>query len=726
MLGGFCFSVGTGYTLAAILASAALGFLIATFVFKNILCGRKAFVRLCVIMLILSLLLGMLFNFTAYPTKLYNSSVSLEGTVTYANHSNTSYSTVVIRTDKINGDRDSHRLLFTDSKEVLSGLNVGDKIIANATVMPLLDNGAKSYYLSLGYSALGENLNGISITEQGGKTFSSFFAELRDGVHKRLCNLTDKRTGDFLAALLTGERVVIDPALALSFSRTGTTHILALSGAHLVILAYAVSLVLKLFKMGKGIRTVFTALAVIFYVPFTGLSASVTRAGVMVLISSFIFLIARRSDGPTTLALSVFFIILAEPYAVYDIALWLSALATMGLLLLSQLLNKRGKRGRLHQRAGKALLGATLASVFAISASMIISLFFFDGISVLALPATLVLSFLTEFLMYLSIAALLVGGVLPVGRLVLFVSELTFDVIGWFSRFEYSLIPLDFWLVKALCIILTLLFFCFVIFSAKKHRKISVAVLTAVFVLLNAVGIIQSAAVKNRSCAIYYSDESCNILTVSSDGEYSVIASGMNKLDVNKVKAAADSERVTVIDNLVLASYTYYTINSVTETLSQIYVERLVLPAPITTEEYGYALYIAEYVADFDTVLDFFNDGDTLSLGEARLTVHSHSQPGSSRLYNSFSVADNGMSIFYLSADCVTEDYLPAPDALHSADTVIVGGAKYAKYKTLSVMPSSAKAVIFGANYGLLEECREFLNEKGVSVKFTDTPIKIN
>ncbi len=703
-----------------------MGFLASTFVFGRLLFGRIAFARVCITLLIISLLLGLLFNLLFFPTEYYDTEVEVSGEVVYSDHSNASYSSVVIKTDKINEKSDTHRLLITGAKDELSGLNVGDILTARLKILPLRDNDTRSYYLSLGYCARGDDLRGVNVLEHDSKSFNGFFASIRGSVCDRLRNITNKRTGDFLSALLTGERVVLAPDISLSFSRTGTTHILALSGAHLVILAYAVSLVLKLFRMNKRLRTVFTALAVAFYVPFTGLSASVTRAGVMVLISSLIFLLARRSDGPTTLSLSIFFIIAAEPYAIYDIALWLSALATLGLILLSTLLNKRGKRGKLHVRAAKALASATLASVFAISASMIISLFFFDEFSVLALPATLVLSILTEVLIYLSLAALVIGKIIPFGRLIIGVSELTFNITEWFSRFEYALVPLDFWIVRILAIVLIGAFFYLLVFADRRHRKISILIITVVFILINTAGIVQSAVVKNKDKTLFYPDEGCNLITVCSSGEYSIIASGGRKDNVYDVINAAKHAKITMVDRLIIPSYTYYTMDMVRETVSELLVKKLILPAPITSDEYDYALYIAELLSSFDTELDFFKDGEEILLGDSCLTVHSHSQPSGEWLYNSFSIIGKGGTMLYLSADCVINGYSPAIQAIHTADTVIIGGAKYADGKMLSLMPKSAKRVIFGSNFKLLSECQSFFNEKGVSVQFTDTPVEIN
>lgn len=726
MLGGFCFSVNAKQTLSIAIASVSLGFLISIFVFKNIIPSRIIFTRICIILFIIAILLGMLFNYTFFPDEHYGKEVQIEGVIVDADHTSASYSLVTVKTVKINEKRDTHRLSVIASKDTISGLNVGDKITAKITITSIREDEYKSFYISNGISAAVDEINEITVNERNTKTIGAIFSSMRLKVCDRLRNLTNKRTGDFLSALLTGERSAVDPAISLSFSRTGTTHILALSGAHLVILSYALSLVLKSLGLRKRIGTIVTAVAVTFYVPFTGMSSSVTRAGVMLLISSLIFLVERRSDGPTTLMLSVFLIVLAQPFAIYDISLWLSALATLGLILLSSLLKRRGKRERLPRRMWKAFVTASLASVFAISASFIISLLFFDGFSTLALPATLVISILTEALMYISLLALICGRIIPLGKLLISLSNLTFEVADWLSSFEYAYITFDFVLIKIIAIILIVAFMYLLLFSTKNHRRLSILVLTVIFLALNTVGIAQSAIVKNQDGVIFYSDERCNVITVRSDGEYSVIASGGgNGKDFVAVNAAG-IDKITAIDQLIIPSYTYYSNDFILSTVSKIRVVKLMLPAPITYDEFERASFITELIKDFDTEIAYFYDGDEISLGKAYFKSVSHSQAASQRLYNSFTVSMGDDLLLYISADAVIDSYVATRDVIGLATTVIVGGTRHAEQKVISLMPTCAKKIILGGGFTLSNESLKFAKEKGASVIYADTPTKIN
>ena len=726
MLGGFCFSVNSATVTTIVTAAVSFVFLGAILCFRHLLRGKHIITSIATIAFIISLLLGFLFNSLYFPHKYYGKEVSVEALVTEADYTEKSYSTLTIKTSKIDSKSAIHSIPFTCGKDELAGVNVGDKITATVTFSEIDDDDNKTYWLSKGYSADGDEINNVTVISRGNKTLDIFFAEMRCDVCDRIRNVSDKTTGDFLSALLTGERTVTPPSVKLSFARTGTTHILALSGAHLVILAYAISLLLKLFPINNKIRTAIIALAVIFYVYFTGMSASVVRSGVMLLISSVIYLLAHKSDGPTTLALSVALIICMEPNAIFDIALWLSAFATLGLLFLSSVMKKPENDAPIPKKLLHSLLTAILASVFAISASTVISFFFFDSFSVLAVPTTLALSFLTEALIYLTLLGMIFGSIIPFNPLLVWLTELCFDIADWFSRFEHALISYDFVFVRILSVLLILGFFSLLIFSDKRMQKVTVVAITVLFVLMNGVGLIQSTVNKNEDAIIYTSGDNANAVTVKSDGECSLILAGGGKYDKYSTVSVANGEKLTYIDRLVIPSYTYYTYDTVLTTVANIYVDTLYLPAPMVLDEIDTAYAIEDLLEEFDTDIVYFELGEQLSLGRCTFTLHAISQPASSNRYNAYSVTDGDTVVLYMSPDCFDSLFNPAMEEFNTADVIIVGGKKNADKTTLSMAPKGVKTVILGGNYRLSDETESYFNKKGVSVKYTDTPIEIN
>ena len=726
MLGGFCFSVNCDTVLSIVVAAISFASLGVIWIFRNLLRGKDVIAKLSVIAFVVSILLGLLFNHLYFPHQYYDKSVEVEAIVTEADYTQKSYSTIVIKTSKIDGKSAVYSIPFTCGKDELSGVNAGDKINATVKFSDIDESDSKSYLLSKGYSADGDSIRNITVISRDNKTLEQFFTEIRLDTCDRIRLISDKKTGDFLSALLTGERTVTPPSVKLSFARTGTTHILALSGAHLVILAYAISLLLKFFPINNKIRTVIIAVAVIFYVYFTGMSASVVRSGAMLLISSVIYLLWYKSDGPTTLAISVFLIICAQPHAIFDLALWLSAFATLGLLFLSSVFKKPENDAKLIKKIWHSMLTAVLASVFAISASTVISFFFFDSFSVLAVPTTIALSFLTEILIYITLIGMVFGNLLPLNSVIVWLTELCFDIAEWFSQFEYAVISYDFLSVRILAIALMVGFFALLVFAGKRMQKVTAIAITVLFILMNGAGLIESSIIKNKDAIVYTAGDTTNIITVRSDGEYSLIISGTGKYNKYDAVTVSGNERLTYIDNLIIPSYTYYTYDTLLTTVSTVYVETVYLPAPIVLDEIDTAAAIEELLSEFDTGIMYYDLSEEIQLGNCTFTLHAIPQPASSNLYNVFSLVCDGQTLLYMSADCFDKKFNPSMTEFDTADVIIVGGTRNAAKKTVSMAPAGASRVIFGGNYKLSGETSEFFNKKGVSVEYTDTPIEVD
>ena len=70
--------------------------------------------------------------------------------------------------------------------------------------------------------------------------------------------------------------------------------------------------------------------------------SSVVRASFLLIINATLFLIAKTKDSFTSLCIAVLILVLIEPYAVFDLSLWLSAFATLGIVSFSEYKQKRG------------------------------------------------------------------------------------------------------------------------------------------------------------------------------------------------------------------------------------------------------------------------------------------------------------------------------------------------------------------------------------------------
>ncbi|HSN93231.1 MAG TPA: DNA internalization-related competence protein ComEC/Rec2 [Anaeromyxobacteraceae bacterium] len=144
-------------------------------------------------------------------------------------------------------------------------------------------------------------------------------------------------------AIGTGDRGALDPATTLSFARSGLAHVLAVSGFHLVVVAFGLERMLRALLLrieaiaGRwDARRISAAAAVpvaVVYALATGAQVPVLRAAVAALAVFAGALLDREPEPLNTLALGALALLAAEPGALLDPSLQLSFAAVAGLVL---------------------------------------------------------------------------------------------------------------------------------------------------------------------------------------------------------------------------------------------------------------------------------------------------------------------------------------------------------------------------------------------------------
>ena len=132
------------------------------------------------------------------------------------------------------------------------------------------------------------------------------------------------------AGILIGLRERVDRELAADFTTAGVSHVVAISGWNIAIVAAAVAALGG--SLGRRRRSVLTMLAIVAYVCFSGASPSVVRAAAM----AGVVLLARESGragrAAAALGWAVVLLLLADPSLIADAGFQLSSLATAGLI----------------------------------------------------------------------------------------------------------------------------------------------------------------------------------------------------------------------------------------------------------------------------------------------------------------------------------------------------------------------------------------------------------
>lgn len=144
-----------------------------------------------------------------------------------------------------------------------------------------------------------------------------------------------------LGATLLGERGNLTADQRAKFVRSGTVHLLVVSGLHVGLLAGAVVLILRAF--GTDPRKAWAAAAVVTlaYLFVTGIQPSVLRATAMVVIYALGKVLLRRPDPLNVLGASALVSLAVNPLDVAELGFQLSYLAVLGILVVAPALRVR-------------------------------------------------------------------------------------------------------------------------------------------------------------------------------------------------------------------------------------------------------------------------------------------------------------------------------------------------------------------------------------------------
>lgn len=174
------------------------------------------------------------------------------------------------------------------------------------------------------------------IDRDQGNQFISFALNLRSQlVDKFYRYLRDSNAAAFASTLILGYRAELSRELIEAYSKTGTMHVLSVSGMHVGIVFLVLTLILKFMDKSHFTRLIRAFLIIFiiwFYALLTGFSAPVCRAAVML---SFIVMgkaLNKHQNTYNLIAISAFFLLLFNPFYLVDAGFQLSYLAVTGLV----------------------------------------------------------------------------------------------------------------------------------------------------------------------------------------------------------------------------------------------------------------------------------------------------------------------------------------------------------------------------------------------------------
>lgn len=223
-----------------------------------------------------------------------------------------------------------------------------------------------------------------------------------------------------LSALTVGYKEGLSEEIRESFSVSGSSHVLALSGLHIGFLYALLWFCLRwLPGRWRAMAVLRTLLIIAFlwgFAFFTGLSASVVRSVFMFSLFALSGLSRRKNFSLNTLSAVAFFMLLCRPVWLFDVGFQLSFCAVTAILLLQPRIY-RWFPG-VHSRIGHYLCSLMSVSIAAQIGTAPLVLLYFSRFSTHFLLTNLLVIPLVSFIMYATVIMLLFTPYFPLQSII--------------------------------------------------------------------------------------------------------------------------------------------------------------------------------------------------------------------------------------------------------------------------------------------------------------------
>ncbi|HQV52490.1 MAG: ComEC/Rec2 family competence protein [Flavobacteriales bacterium] len=278
-------------------------------------------------------------------------------------------------------------------------------------------------------------------------TWTDGFSSLRKHVSKWIDeSAVPTRERALVKALVLGLRDELTSEQRTSFIRSGTIHVLAVSGTHV---GFIYGMLFILFRWSgesrkvRLIRGTFIILALWGYAGLTGGSPSVLRATIMFSFFTLADMFARQNNSLNSLFTAAFLLLIIDPHMLVEIGFQLSFLAVLGIILFMRPIEILWSPDNWLLRKVWSLVAVSLAAQ---TLTTPLSIYLFGGFPTWFIPANLIVVTAAGFAVYGSVLLLLLYKVPVIGAAITWVLTRLLMGVGitteFFAQLPYAYPPM--------------------------------------------------------------------------------------------------------------------------------------------------------------------------------------------------------------------------------------------------------------------------------------------
>lgn len=230
----------------------------------------------------------------------------------------------------------------------MASIKIGDTVTLNSKIRPFRNfknAGAFDYAKYMTFQGVwGSVYTGSMdiVVQTADDTFYRWFTRIRQTISTTIGLHSEGEANAILNALILGNREGISSPLREAFNRSGISHLLAISGLHIGIVAsFSFFLFTWLLSRSEFLlrhawtrkgAAVLSLLPILVYGIMAGMSPSTQRAVIMVSVFLLTFLIGREHDMINSIAIAALIILITHPPALLSISFQLSFAAVLSIV----------------------------------------------------------------------------------------------------------------------------------------------------------------------------------------------------------------------------------------------------------------------------------------------------------------------------------------------------------------------------------------------------------
>lgn len=261
---------------------------------------------------------------------------------------------------------------------------------------------------------------------------SSFFTSSAQAVERYRAKIAAKITDidstdigatSIISALTIGERGAMPMEVTQSYRRTGTSHLLSISGLHVGIIFSILNLIfgsIRIIPRGRLIFGVIVIALLWLYTVFSGMSPATIRATIMFTVFQIAIMRSVAANSLNVLCLSAIILLLINPLYVFNVGFQLSYIAMLGIVTLYSPIASLIKVKSSVLRAFWSVSVVSFAAQIAVAP---IVAYHFGQIPLMGLALNIVI--------WITVPVIIVGAMLFLATNIAFIGSWTAIVAGW-------------------------------------------------------------------------------------------------------------------------------------------------------------------------------------------------------------------------------------------------------------------------------------------------------